>query len=98
MKNLPIKYLSAFSLISTLIIGSLAAAPAFADRTGRQNPPSDNQITVTAERGEEGTVVVTTDTPEEVNIRSGDESSTLDCTAQKDQSGNLILPFDCELD
>ncbi|EKU99714.1 hypothetical protein Lepto7375DRAFT_1782 [Leptolyngbya sp. PCC 7375] len=79
----------------TLMLSVLGlAAPAIADLPGRQNS-QDNQTTTTT--GQDDVVTTRTETPEEVRIRTTNNEATLDCEAKKDDQGQVILPFECDL-
>ena len=79
----------------TLMLAVLGlAAPAIADRPEQQRP-SDEQTTTTTDQ--EGVVTTRTETPEEVRIRTTNNEATLDCEAKKDDQGQAILPFECDL-
>ncbi|NEZ65613.1 hypothetical protein D0962_23125 [Leptolyngbyaceae cyanobacterium CCMR0082] len=83
------------TLITLSIIG-LAAPVAIADPPGQQRS-SSSQTTVTTTQEDGGVVVTTTENPQEMRIRTSNEEGVLDCEAKKDNRGQVILPFECDL-
>ncbi|MDV3349924.1 hypothetical protein QGP82_14560 [Leptothoe sp. LEGE 181152] len=79
----------------TLMLAVLGlASPAIADRPGQQNSQGSQTTTTT---DQEGVVTTRTETPEDVRIRTTNNEATLDCEAKKDDQGQVILPFECDL-
>lgn len=84
------------TLITLSIIG-LAAPVAIADPPGQQRS-SSSQTTVTTTQEDGGVVVTTTENPQEMRIQTSHEEGVLNCEAKKDDRGQLVLPFECDVD